>query len=148
MSLHDEIISALKNRGVVMLDDDSIANTFLEAITDCPTDIPFFEQYGLALVFFFNPAEQTVEKWRRCDGLTFRHVNEDTGKTVYSVGIATRAIERGKDYTCFVWLHEAAHILRENVEIHDKRYHALLDVLIEAHNKTTGANLVNDYQRD
>ena len=39
-------------------------------------------------------------------------------------------------------------LMRENVEIHDKRYHALLDVLIEAHNKTTGANLVNDYQRD
>lgn len=148
MSLHDEIITALKKRGAVMLEDDSIANTFIEAIRDCPTDIPFFEQYGLVIVLFYDPAEQTVEKWQHCDGIAFRHFNKDGGKSVYSIGISTHAIERGKDYTCFIWLHEAAHVLRENVDVHDNRYHALLDVLIEAHNKTAGASLVNDYQRD
>lgn len=77
-------------------------------------------------------------------GCTSQHKRTLDGfGTLYAVGISLEAIERGKEYTELLFLHELAHIFGGGE--HSTEFHRELDRMIERFNKETGSRIVNDY---
>lgn len=76
------------------------------------------------------------------DGIQWVDVTPDRGK-LYAVGLSVEALDKGKDYVQFLFLHELTHILSGGE--HSEEFHQCLDGLIERFNRHTGSRIVNDY---
>ena len=140
--IDDIFVSQIKAQGVNPLENEPLAEYFLDQISDNPVSVEFMTESGnLALIFLYQPIDQP-EGFRRYDGMVFRHEHNVTGQIRFSIGIATSAIMRGKSYLNALWLHECAHVLHgTNCEIHDTRFHAVFHALIDSYNSATGSAL-------
>lgn len=138
------LLQDLSTAGVVIEHDEKYINEFNQLIMRDPLKIDFFQQYGLFLIFFFDPQKQP-DQWKKAAGMAVKHapVNVEDGqseqKTFWSVGLSTSTLEKGEEHVIQVWYHEAAHILRGGSgNAHDKKFYKLLDTLINNFNQANG----------
>lgn len=94
----------------------------------------------LCAVYVYRMNEQSGDA-AGVDGILWKNVTSDSG-TVYAVGISTEAMDKGADYTAFLFLHELAHITTDGD--HSRAFHDQLNELLMVYNEATGANLAND----
>lgn len=77
------------------------------------------------------------------DGITWIDATPDRGR-LYAVGLSAEALDRGREYFQFLFLHELAHVLCGGD--HGAEFHKHLDMLIDRFNAATGSTVRNDYQ--
>ena len=94
-------------------------------------------------IYLFEMGRQKTELLRKCDGILWRDVTLDGFGTLYAVGISLEAIERGREYTQFLFLHELVHV--QTGGDHGPEFHKCLDSLIKRFNRYTGSHIINDY---
>ena len=79
---------------------------------------------------------------RSVDGIAWKDVTRDRGE-LHAIGLSCEALDRGPEYTQFLFLHELTHVLGNGE--HSPEFHQQLDRLIEQFNRRTGGHVVNDY---
>lgn len=77
------------------------------------------------------------------DGIEWVDVTPDRGR-LHAIGLSAEALDRGREYFQFLFLHELAHVLCGGD--HGPEFHACLDGFIARFNVATGASVKNDYQ--
>lgn len=97
----------------------------------------------LSAIYLYRQDEQATERLRKSDAIIWKDVTLDGLGTLYAVGVSVGAIERGEEYTQFLFLHELAHIDGDGE--HTPEFHRQLDRMIELFNQRTGSRIVNDY---
>ena len=129
----------LEKWGVFPMNNDETAQLFLDYIGDGPPNCDFMGKYRLCLVFFYDRNEQPA-KWKHYGGMCWKFEHE-TEQPLYAIGISKQTIERGKQKTVEMFLHECAHALHGvDHRAHDERFHDLLKVLVDEYNKANGTN--------
>lgn len=131
LNSYADLFKALDGTGVVILHDNTLADTLRGYLRDCPIDIPFMAEHGLSLVFFYDQTAQP-EKWRHYMGMCFQ-VKHEEPPDEFCIGISSQRMAAGKDAVIETWLHEAAHVFHgSDVTAHDYRFHELHKALMEA----------------
>ncbi len=93
----------------------------------------------LCAVYVYRMSEQTGEA-AGSDGICWKNVTSYAG-TLYAIGISTEAMDKGAEYTAFLFMHELAHI-RESE--HCYKFHEILNDMIGQYNHAYSVNLAND----
>lgn len=136
------VLRWIERQGAVFYSGKLERETAKRYLRDMPVVFP--ELVGeLSAIYLYRQSEQATEHLRKCDGIIWRDVTMDGFGTLYAVGISLEAIERGKEYTELLFLHELCHIHVSGD--HGPEFHRELDRLIEQFNRRTGEHLVNDY---
>lgn len=136
------VLRWIERQGAVFYPGKLERETAKRYLQDMPVVFP--ELVGeLSAVYLYRQSEQATERLRKCDGIIWRDVTLDGFGTLYAIGISLEAIERGKEYTQFVFLHELAHVHVGGD--HSTEFHRELDRMIEQFNRRTVGHLSNDY---
>lgn len=116
-----------RDKGVVFDDDEGYYQELAGFLDDLPETFPDLDVYGLALLYVYDRGKQG-EAESGSGGVTWKHKSTDK-REACSIGIATEAIDRGKEYALSVFVHEAAHVLT-GVEGHTELFGIVLDGLL------------------
>lgn len=93
----------------------------------------------LCAVYVYRMSEQTGEA-AGSDGICWKNVTNYAG-TRYAIGISTEALDKGPEYTAFLFMHELAHIKEPE---HSYKFHEILSDMIGQYNHAYSVNLAND----
>lgn len=144
------VLHWIQETGIVVCWDPALRKTVAQYL------LPIFQALretiqplSLVCIYLYRQADQPPNMRtddgifiRYVDGIQWVDVTPDRGK-LYAIGLSAEALDKGKDYVQFLFLHELAHILSGGK--HSKEFHRCLDGLIERFNKYTGSHIVNDY---
>ena len=141
----DRMRRYIERNGVVFDDGDRQEELAAYLSGDpIPVLIDLAREQGLKLLYTFSAAEQDESRKDR-DGECWKNCTLDGRETWYSIGISTEALDRGRDYTVFVFLHELCHLFTGGGN-HTAAFHSFLDYLLSEYNSANGAEIENDYQ--
>ena len=98
----------------------------------------------LSLVYLYDQNKQPLNIAKH-DGYTSISEKLNIVSCVSAIGISTRALQKGEEYTILVFLHELAHVLYNVPVKHGEEFHMHLNKLIERYNLETGSQIKNDY---
>ena len=136
------VLRWIERQGAVFYPGKLERETAKRYLRDMPVVFP--ELVGeLSAIYLYRQDEQATERLRKSDGILWRDVTLDGFGTLYAIGISLEAIERGKEYTELLFLHELAHVHVSGA--HSAEFHKQLDHLIEQFNRRTGGHVANDY---
>lgn len=90
----------------------------------------------LSAVYLYRQSEQADGSM---DGILWRDVTRDGNGVLYAVGLSVEAVERGKEYTQFLFIHELAHILAPGE--HEPPFQQIVAALLDRFNSETGSSL-------
>ena len=93
----------------------------------------------LCFVYVYRMSEQT-EGAAGSDGICWKNVTNYAG-TLYAIGISVEAMDKGAEYTAFLFMHELAHIKEPK---HNHNFHEILNDMIVRYNHAYSVNLAND----
>lgn len=137
----DRVLRWVKSQGAVFCVDPAELDLLKSYLSEMAFVFPLL-QWGLCAVYLYRQEDQPVEL-KRCDAICWDDVTTDGIGTLHAIGISTAALDRGPEYTQFVFLHELTHATHGGE--HTAEFHAALDELIIEYNRATGATLANDY---
>lgn len=136
------VLRWIERQGAVFYPGKLERETAKRYLRDVPVVFP--ELVGeLSAIYLYRQDEQATERLRKSDAIIWKDVTLDGFGTLYAVGISLEAIERGEEYTQFLFLHELAHVISGGE--HTPEFHRQLDRLIDQFNRRTGGHLSNDY---
>ena len=140
----DRMSRYIERNGVVF-DESGRTTELAEYLTGDPITalIERARDQGLKLIYTFVSEDQDESRQDR-DGECWKNVTLDGKGTWYSIGISTDALDRGKEYTVLVFLHELCHIFVDG-DRHPPAFHRYLDYLLKLYNEANGTEIVNDY---
>ena len=122
-----------RDYGTVFSFDETRIAMLGDYLDELPESFPDLSKYGLAMLFVYDRMKQRDAEDRQCGGITFQNGRVDKAgqvlETAYSIGIATEVIDRGKEFTLAIFVHEAAHVLTAN-EGHTEFFGIVLDGLL------------------
>lgn len=144
---------ALAASGVKSINDPETVGKFVEYVADAVEAFPEFfggepfwyaEDFCIEIVQYVVGYEEN-ESENKTDGRAlsrFREENEVL-KMQCCLCIHKAAIERGREYTILVLLHELTHLLTDSSN--PIVFHGLLDSLLRLYEARTGEHIENDY---
>lgn len=136
------VLRWIETKGAVFYPGKLERETAKRYLRDVPVVFP--ELVGeLSAIYLYRQDEQATERLRKSDAIIWKDVTLDGFGTLYAVGISLEAIERGKEYTELLFLHELCHIHVSGN--HGPEFHNQLDSMIELFNQRTGSRIVNDH---
>lgn len=101
------VLQWIESQGVIFHYDRKARETAKAYLRDMPTVFP--ELVGmLSAIYLYRQSKQADGSM---DGILWRDVTKDGSGILYAVGLSVEAVERGKEYTQFLFIHELAHIL-------------------------------------
>lgn len=137
----DRVLRWIQSQGAVFYYDPDKHERLKSYLSKMPWVFPLF-QLGVYALYVYRQEDQPVEL-KNCDAICWDDVTTDGIGTLHAIGISTTALDRGPEYTQFVFLHELTHVTHGGE--HTAEFHAALDELIDLYNRETGAVLANDY---
>ena len=96
----------------------------------------------LAGVYPYYMRDQGGDLLPECDGISWKYHDNQTGSTVFLVGISIDGMDAGAEYAAFLFLHELAHTVTGPE--HNTAFHDQLNSMIKAYNQANGTNIIND----
>lgn len=93
----------------------------------------------LSAVYLYRQSEQADGSM---DGILWRDVTRDGDGILYAVGLSVEAVERGKEYTQFLFIHELAHILAPGE--HEQPFKQITAALLARFNSITESALEDE----
>lgn len=136
------VLKWAERKGAVFYPGKLERETAKRYLRDMPVVFP--ELVGeLSAIYLYRQSEQATERLRKSDAIIWKDVTLDGFGVLYAVGLSVGAVERGEEYTQFLFLHELAHVHVSGD--HDPEFHRVLDRLIARFNQCTGGRVVNDY---
>lgn len=130
-----------KDTGIIISDKQQGLDTLTKYLAEIvPPDVLQLAQDRVDVFFSFSMVESGVDSDGRGGGVE----NTETGRIVYLIGVAKEAVDRGRDYSVMVWLHELSHLITgeygHSVPFHDYTNYLLLKV-----KEYSGVTIKNDY---
>ena len=107
----------------------------------CPVWSVFPDLVSMVSAVYVYRMDQQSGSAAGPDGISWENHTLDVG-ILYAVGISLEAMDKGPEYTQFLFLHELTHIITGHN--HDHAFHGQLNKLLSIFNKATGSNLFND----
>lgn len=129
----------LKAQGVVICNDPEAAELFLTYTIPVASTFPEIVD-KLSAVYTYRMNEQGTADLRSNDGISW-HYESELGM-LYGIGLSVEALNSGRDYAAFVFLHELCHIATSTD--HSISFHDTLGKMIDRYAKEEGHILVND----
>lgn len=127
----------------ISTDEKDRKNLLIELHTVFEMMKPFISQY-VTIVYPFRQSDQTEKLFQKTDGVTSLHINQKTGKKLYTIGISVEALAKGTGYASMIFMHELTHIIVGSYD-HSAAFHYILNRLISRYNAITGGAIENDY---
>ncbi len=141
------VLRWIEQQGVVFYPGKLERETAKRYLRDMPGVFP--ELVGaLSAIYLYRQSEQATERLRKCDGIIWKDVTTDGNGTLYAVGISLEAVEQGKTYTQFLFIHELAHILAPCAsDEHGPQFRREMARLLDRFNRATGSTLEDEPPR-
>lgn len=141
MNLTDKAIAFAKQQGAVICTDPVEKKRLAGLVAPVAAVFPNLVS-RLAGVYPYYMRDQGGELLPECDGISWKYHDNQTGSTVFLVGISIEGMDAGAEYAAFLFLHELAHTVT-GCE-HNTAFHDQLNSMIKTYNQATGANIAND----
>jgi len=135
----ERIMRWIETEGGVAYKDPAAKERLLDYLLPVMQVFPEFVNM-VSAVYVYRTDQQTGSA-AGPDGISWENHTSDVG-ILYAVGISLEAMDKGPEYTQFLFLHECTHIITGHD--HDHVFHGQLNQLLSIFNETTGANLRND----
>lgn len=135
----DILYKWLRTQGVVICNDQKAIELFFAYTVPVAAVFPEIVD-KLSAVYTYRMNEQGTLDLRSNDGISWYH--ESNLGMLYGIGLSVEALESGRDYAAFVFLHELCHIATgcdHTIAFDDK-----LEEMIDRYAKETGHILPND----
>lgn len=132
------VLRWIESQGVVFHYDRKARETAKAYLQDMPTVFP--ELVGmLSAIYLYRQSKQADGSM---DGILWRDVTKDGSGILYAVGLSVEAVERGKEYTQFLFIHELTYILVPGE--HVPPFHQIMAALLARFNSATGSSLEDE----
>jgi len=135
----------LKKQGVVFCYEEPLQRK----MNDCVSQVSkvFKDLVELVAVFYVYDLEKQKRKGNEYFDAEFWFNTLQNGKMLFAIGLSTKALNEGAEYSTLCLLHELTHLQMPEENNHNMKFHSLLNRMIRHFNDATGQNIKNDYDQ-
>lgn len=141
MTLAEKTLAYAEQQGAVICNDPAEKQRLANYIAPVAAVFPELVS-RLAGVYPYYMRDQGGDLLPECDGISWKYHDNQTGSTVFLVGISIDGMDADAEYAAFLFLHELAHTVTGPE--HNTAFHDQLNSMIKAYNQANGANIAND----